>query len=43
VTSDGQSYSIVPSLSLSDWAKTKLDASLEELRSEKAVIADLLK
>jgi malate dehydrogenase len=41
--SDGQGHcSIVNGLSLSDWAKEKLQISLEELRAEKAVVADLL-
>ncbi len=43
VTSNGQNYSIVPGLSLSDWAKEKIEISLKELREEKAVVADLLK
>ena len=44
LTSDGQgNLSIAQGLSLSDWAKAKLEASLAELREEKAVVADLLK
>ncbi len=44
ITSDGQGgYSIVQNLSLSDWAKTKFAATLQELQEEKAVVADLLK
>ncbi len=44
VTSDGQGgYSIVQDLPMSDWAKEKFNATLEELRQEKAVVADLLK
>lgn len=44
IASDGQgSHSIVQGLAMSDWARAKLDASLEELRSERAVVADLLK
>jgi malate dehydrogenase len=35
-------YEIVPGLNLSDFAKAKLQTTLEELQSEKAVIADLL-
>jgi malate dehydrogenase len=42
LTSDGTDWSIVPGLSMSDWAKEKLEASLAELRDEKAVVADLL-
>ncbi|MCG3210304.1 MAG: malate dehydrogenase [Anaerolineae bacterium] len=36
-------YSIVPGLPMSDWAKAKFDATLAELREEKAVVVDLLK
>ena len=44
ITSDGQgNFSIVQGLSMSDWAKAKLDASLEELRNEREIVADLLK
>jgi malate dehydrogenase len=44
VTADGQgSYSIVPGLPLSDWAKEKLKATEAELQSERAVVADLLR
>jgi malate dehydrogenase len=43
IASTGQgSHHIVQGLSLSDWAREKLNHSLEELRQEKAVIADLL-
>jgi malate dehydrogenase len=44
VSSDGQGQTrIVQGLSLSDWAKARLETSLAELRSERAVVADLLK
>lgn len=44
ITSDGQgSYSIVQNLPMSDWAKGQLAKTLQELREEKAVVADLLK
>ncbi|MCK6627352.1 MAG: malate dehydrogenase [Anaerolineae bacterium] len=44
ITSDGQGgYSIVQGLPMSDWAKGKFAATLQELRDEKAVVADLLK
>ena len=44
ITSDGQgNYSIVQGLSMSDWARAKLEASLEELRTEREIVADLLK
>lgn len=36
-------YSIVQGLPMSDWAKAKFDATLAELREEKAVVVDLLK
>ncbi len=43
VTSDGQgNYSIVQGLPWSDFAKEKIQVTLEELRSEKSVIQDLL-
>ncbi|MEM7033553.1 MAG: malate dehydrogenase [Chloroflexota bacterium] len=43
LTSDGSgNYSIVQGLEFSDFAQEKIQATLEELRSEKAVIADLL-
>ncbi len=44
IVSDGQGgYSIVQNVPLSDWAKEKFNKSLQELRDEKAVVADLLK
>jgi malate dehydrogenase len=44
ITSDGEGgYSIVQNLPMSDWAKGKFAATLQELRDEKAVVADLLK
>jgi malate dehydrogenase len=44
ITSDGEGgYSIVRGLPMSDWAKDKFAATLQELRDEKAVVADLLK
>jgi malate dehydrogenase len=44
ITSDGQGgYSIVQNLPMSDWAKGQLAKTLQELREEKAVVADLLK
>lgn len=44
VVSDGAgSYSIVQNVPLSDFAKDKLKVTLEELRNEKSVVADLLK
>jgi malate dehydrogenase len=43
VTSDGQGgYSIVQNVPMSDWAKANFAATLQELREEKAVVADLL-
>jgi len=44
IVSDGQgAYQIVQGLLLSDWAKQKIEASVQELREEKSVVADLLK
>ncbi len=44
ITSNGDgSYNIVQDVPLSDWAKEKFYASLEELRTEKSVVKDLLK
>lgn len=43
VTSDGKGgYSIVQGLTMSDFAKEKVQATLDELRSEKETIQDLL-
>ena len=43
VTTDGQGhYTIVQGLSMTDWAREKLAASVEELRTEKEIVADLL-
>lgn len=43
LTSDGQgNWSIVQGLELSDFARGKLQATLEELREEKEVVTDLL-
>jgi malate dehydrogenase len=44
IASDGRGgYQIVQGLSLSDWARGKIEASVAELREERTVIADLLK
>jgi malate dehydrogenase len=44
IVSDGQGgYTIVQGLPLSDWARGLFAKSLQELRDEKAVVADLLK
>jgi malate dehydrogenase len=44
VTSNGQGgYSVVQNLPMSDWAKGQFAKTLQELREEKAVVADLLK
>ncbi len=40
--SDGNGYSIVQGISLDDFAKEKIQATLEELRHEKSLIEDLL-
>lgn len=43
IASDGRGgYNIVQGLSLSDWAREKIEISLAELREEKSVVADLL-
>ncbi len=42
VTAEDGSYSIVQGLSFSDFAQEKVTATLEELRSEKEVVANLL-
>ncbi len=42
-TSDGQGgYSIVQGLEMSDWAQSKLDATVAELQEERTVVAGLL-
>jgi malate dehydrogenase len=44
IISDGKGgYTIVQNLPMSDWAKEKVAKSLQELRDEKAVVADLVK
>jgi len=44
VRSDGKGgYSVVQDLKLSDWAKSKIKGSTDELLQERAVVADLLK
>ncbi len=44
IISDGTGgYNIVQNLAMSDWAKEKFAKTLQELRDEKAVVADLLK
>jgi malate dehydrogenase len=44
LVSDGQgNYEIVPGLTLSDWARPKLEATVAELRQERTVVQDLLK
>jgi malate dehydrogenase len=44
LVSDGQgNYEIVQGLTLSDWARPKLEATVAELRQERDVVQDLLK
>jgi malate dehydrogenase len=44
LVSDGQGgYQIVQGLTMSDWARAKFDATIDELRQERAVVEDLLK
>ncbi len=42
VTSDGNSISVVQGLEINEFSRGKIDASIEELRQEKAMVADLL-
>jgi len=42
IRSDGQKWSIVPGVPLSDFSKTKIAATETELKEEKALVADLL-
>ncbi len=41
-TEDGQSWSIVPGLPVNDFSRARIDATVTELREEKALVADLL-
>jgi malate dehydrogenase len=43
LVSDGQKHSIVQGVPLSDWAKAKFQASVDELRHEREIVADWLK
>ena len=44
ITSDGQgNFSIVQDVPMSEWAKGKFQANIDELSKEKSVVADLLK
>jgi malate dehydrogenase len=43
LVSDGQNYSIVQNVPMSDWAKAQFQASVDELREERDVVADLIK
>jgi len=40
--SDGSKVSIVQNLSLNDFAKAKIEASVNELKEERAMVAELL-
>jgi malate dehydrogenase len=42
IRSDGSEISIVENLSLNDFAKAKIEASVNELREERAMVAELL-
>ena len=42
IRSDGQKWSIVPGVPLSDFSKTKIAATETELKEEKALVSDLL-
>jgi malate dehydrogenase len=44
LVSDGQGgYQIVQGLTMSDWARAKFEATIDELRQERAVVEDLLR
>src|SRR5258708_31458777 len=42
ITSDGQKLKIVPGLSIDAFSRTKIDATVAELREEKSLVAELL-
>ena len=42
VRSDGRKLSIVQGLPVNDFSRAKIDASVNELKEEKALVADLL-
>ena len=42
LTSDGQSWKIVPGIEHGEFARVKIDATLDELRSERDTVKDLL-
>ena len=42
IRSDGSEISIVQNLSLNDFAKAKIEASVNELKEERAMVAELL-
>lgn len=42
LTTDGKTWKVVQGLSHNDWAKEKINATVNELREEKKTIADLL-
>ena len=41
-TDDGKSWSIVPGLPVNDFSRARIDATLAELKEEKALVVDLL-
>ncbi len=41
-TEDGKSWSIVPGLPINDFSRARIDATVAELKEEKALVADLL-
>lgn len=43
LVSDGQNYTIVQDVPMSDWAKAQFQVSVDELREEREVVADLIK
>ena len=42
IRSDGSKISIVQNLPLNDFAKAKIEASVKELKEERAMVAELL-
>ncbi len=41
-TGDGKSWQIVPDVKVNDFSRSKIDASVAELREEKSLVADLI-
>lgn len=43
IVSDGKNWSVVPGVSINDFSRAKIDASVKELAEEAAVVGELLK